>query len=74
MNLNLAFESLVIILKCSKKDLWDFTISESVRVLGKRGFCRSALNSPVIIIVLYVAKKGASISKNSVGDAALGRL
>ena len=52
----------------------DLTSSDNAHVSGERGDCRSALKSPMTIMFLCVAKNGARISKNFVGDAALGRL
>ena len=41
----------------------DLTSSESVRVSGERGDCRSALKLSVMITFLYVASSSHRVSK-----------
>ena len=50
----------------------DLTSSDNMRVSGERG--KSALKSPLMIMFLGIARNVDRVSKNCVGDAALGRL
>ena len=52
-------------------NVWYFTSSDSVLVSGERGFWRSTLKSPVMVMVLYVTKKGSSVSCSKYVDMVL---